>query len=76
MTIQKEISEYATEKLRPKINMNNIGKQSNEVYKIKFIDGKESDEIYQMSKNHEEKMTTDIEVLKVQKLRSQKKRLY
>ena len=36
-------------------------------------DGKKSDEIDQTSKNNEEKVTEDIEVLKLGKLGSQKK---
>ena len=38
-------------------------------------DDKESDERYQISKNDEEKVTEDIEVLKLRKLSSQKKTL-
>ena len=39
-----------------------------------MIDDKESDEIDQTSKNDEETMTEDIEVLKLRKLTSQKKK--
>ena len=53
------------ENLRPQINVENNDKQSDEMYQINMIDDKESDERDQISKNYEEKVTEDIEVLKL-----------
>ena len=39
---------------------------------MNMSDYNESDEIYQISKNYEEKVTEDIEILKLGKLSSQK----
>ena len=61
--------------MRPQINTENNYKQYDERYQINMIDDKESDEIDQTSKNDEETMTEDIEVLKLRKLTSQKKKL-
>ena len=63
------------ENLRHQLNIENNEKKYDEKYQINMIDDKEYDKIYQTSKNDEEKMTEDIEVLKLQKLGSQKKRL-
>ena len=63
------------ENLRPHINIENNDKQYDEMYQINMIDDKKSDERDQISKNYEEKMTKDIEVLKLRKMGLQKKRL-
>ena len=60
------------ENLRPQIKIGNNDKQSDEIYQINIIYDKEYDERDQISKNDEEKMTEDIEVLKLVKLGSQK----
>ena len=52
--------------------MDNIYKQSDEKNWMDVIDDKDSDERDQISKNDEEKVTEDIEVLKLGKLSSQK----
>ena len=59
--------------LRPEINIENNDKQSDERYQNNIIDDKESDERYQISKNDQKKMTEDIEILKLQKLTSEKR---
>ena len=42
------------ENLRPQRNIDNNYKQTDEIYQKNFIDEKESDERYQISKNDEE----------------------
>ena len=59
--------------MRPQINKENNDKKYDERYQINIIDDKESYERYHISKNGEEKVTEDIEFLKLQKLSSQKK---
>ena len=60
------------EHLRPHRNIENNNRKSDEIYQINIIDDKESNERYQISENKEETLNTDIEVLKLQKLSSQK----
>ena len=64
------------ENLRLQRNIENNDKQSNKRYQINIIDDRESDEIYQIGENMEEKLNRDIEVLKLRKLISQKKMDY
>ena len=59
--------------MRPQINIDNNDKKYDEIYQINIIDVKEYDERYQIGKNEEEKVTEDIEVLKLGKLSSHKK---
>ena len=64
------------ENLRPQRNKENNDKKSDERYQINMINDKESDEIDQIGENKEETLNTDIEVLKIRKLSSQKKMNY
>ena len=64
------------ENLIPQRNIENNDRRYNERYKINMIDDKYYNGRDQISKNDEEKVTEDIEVLKLQKLRSQKKKNY
>ena len=61
------------ENLRLQRNIDNNYKQSDERYQINIIDDKESDERDQIGENKEEILNTDIEILELQKLSSQKK---
>ena len=54
-------------------NIENNDRQYDERYQINMIDDKESDERYQIGEKKEETLNTDIEVLKLRKLSSQKK---
>ena len=58
--------------LRPQRNIENNYKQYDEIYQINMIDDKESNERYQISKNKKKTLNTDIEVLILRKLSSQK----
>ena len=51
---------------------NYLEKESNEIKQMDMIDDKESDERNHINKNDEEKVTEDIEVLKLGKLSLQK----
>ena len=51
---------------------NYLEKESNEIKQMDMIDDKESDERNHINKNYEEKVTEDIEVLKLGKLSLQK----
>ena len=51
---------------------NYLEKDYDERYEINMSNNQKSDKIYQISKNDEEKVTEDIEVLKLWKLSSQK----
>ena len=64
MTIKKKYLNIHLENLRPQINIENDYKQSDERYQINMIYKKDSDERYQIGENKEEKLNTDIEVLK------------
>ena len=59
--------------LIPQINIDNNDKQTDKRYQKILIDDKESDERDQISKNDEEKIIEDIEIMKLQNLSSQKK---
>ena len=61
------------ENLIPQINIENNDKQSDERYQINMIDDKEYNESDQISESKEGKLNTDIEVLILRKLISQKK---
>ena len=63
------------ENLRPQINIENNDKQYNERYQINMNDDREPDERYQISEKYEANMIEGKEVLKMQKLTSQKKGL-
>ena len=45
---------------RPQRNIENSYRQSDEIYKINIIYGKESNERYQIDENKEETLNTDI----------------
>ena len=62
--------------LIPQRNIENNDKQTDERYHNILIDEKESDKKYQISKNDEEKIIEDIEIMKLQNLRSKKKYIY
>ena len=53
------------EHLIPKRNIENNDKQSDEIYQINMVDGKEYDEGDQIGENKEETFNIDIEVLKM-----------
>ena len=59
--------------LRPQRNIENNYNQYDEIYQINMIDDKESNERYQIFENKEETLNTNIEVLILRKLSSQKK---
>ena len=63
------------EHLIPQRNIDNNDKQSDERYQINMIDVKEYNKSDQISENKEGTLNTDIEVLILRKLSSQKKRL-
>ena len=58
--------------LIPQRNMQNNDKKTDERLQKNLIDDKESDERYQISKNDQEKIIEDIEIMKLQNLSSQK----
>ena len=58
------------ENLRPRINIYNNDKQSDEIYQKNLIDDKESDKRYQIRTNNEEKIIKYIEIRKLQNLSS------
>ena len=58
LNMQREI-------LRPHKNIKKNDKQTDERYQKILIDNKESDERYQISKNDEEKIIEDIELMKL-----------
>ena len=64
------------EHLIPQRNIDNNDKQSDERYQINMIDVKEYNKSDQISKNKEGTLNTDIEVLILRKLSSQKKKYY
>ena len=64
------------ENLIPQINIENIYKKSDERYQKNLIYDKESDERNQISKNDEEKIIEDIEILKLQNLSTQNIYIY
>ena len=59
-------------KLSPQKKMDYIGKKYDEINQIYMSDYRESDERDQISKNDEERVTEDIEVLKLGKFSLQK----
>ena len=63
------------ENLRPERNIENYDKQYDEKNQINMIDDRESDERDKISENKEETLNTEIEVLKLRKLSSQKNKL-
>ena len=75
------IYDYTTNKLmnmlleilRPHINIENNDKQSDERNQVNMNDDMESDEINKIGENREETFDTDIEVLKLLTLGSQRK---
>ena len=69
----QKILNILLENLRPQRNIENTVKQSDERYQINIIDDKEYNERYQISEYKEKRLNTDIEVLIVRKLSSQKK---
>ena len=72
----QKILNMLLENLRPQRNIENNVKKSDERYQINLIDEKEYNERYQISENKEERLNTDIVVLIVRKLSSQKKKGY
>ena len=62
------------ENLIPQINIDKNDKKSDERYQINMIDDKEYNKSDQISENKEGTLNTDIEVLIMQKLSSQKKK--
>ena len=60
----------------PHRNIKNNDKQTDEWCQKHLIDDKESYERYQISKNDEEKVIEDIEIITLQNLSSQKKYIY
>ena len=78
--ISKNYEEKVTEdievlklgELSPQKNMDNIEKYSDEIDRIDISDDEKYGERDDISKNYEEKVTEDIEVLKLGKLSSQK----
>ena len=60
------------EDLRLQRNIDNNDKKTDERYQKKMIDDKESDEIYQISKNYKERIMEDIEIMTLQNLSPQK----
>ena len=64
------------ENLRPQKNIEKNYKQTDDIYQKILIDDKESDERYQISKNDEEKIIEDIEIMKLQHLSSKKIYIY
>ena len=60
--------------LRPQRNIYINDKRTDERYKENLIYDKESDEKYQISKNDEEKIIEDIEIMKLQNSSSKKKK--
>ena len=69
---KKKCLNMQLENLRPQRNIENNDKQSDERYQINIIDDKSYDAIDQIGENKEETLNTDIEVLKMRKLISQK----
>ena len=63
-------------KLGPQRNIENNDKKTDKRYQKILIDNIESDERYQISKNNEETNIEDIEIMKLQNLSSQMKKLY
>ena len=61
-----------TEKLSSQKNIDYLEKEYDEINQMDVSDDKESDEREHISKDDEEKVTEDIEVLKLGKLSSQK----
>ena len=59
-------------KFGPQKKTDNIEKESDERNRMGVGDDQDSDEIYQISKYDEERVTDDIEVLKLVKLSSNK----
>ena len=72
---KKNVFNMKLENLRPQINIENNDKQYNERYQINMNDDREPDERYQISEKFEANMIEGKEVLKMQKLTSQKKGL-
>ena len=73
-TLNTDIEVLKLGKLSLQKNIDSIEKESNERNWMDMSDDKDSDERYQISKKYEEKLTDDIEVLKLGKLSSQKNR--
>ena len=67
-----DIEVFQLEKLSSEKNDDNIEKEDDERNRIEMSDDKDSDERYPINKNDEEKVTEDTEVLKLEKLSSQK----
>ena len=61
------------ENLRPQRNMDINHKLTDEINQKNIIDDKESDEIDHISKDGEEKIIEDIEIMKLKNLSSKKK---
>ena len=67
-----DIEVLKLQKLSSQKKINYLERESDEINQMDMSDDKESDERYQISRNDEEKVTEDIEVLKLGKLSSQK----
>ena len=71
-TLNTDIEVLKLQKMGLQKNIDYLEKEYDEKNHMDVSDDKESDERYQISKNDEEKVTEDIEVLKLEKLSSQK----
>ena len=69
---KKKLLNMQLENLRPQRNIENNDKKSDEIYQKNMIYEKESDERDLFVEKKEETLNTDIEVLKLRKLSSQK----
>ena len=75
MTVQKGNWWICNNKIFiPQRNIDNNDRQSDERYQINIIDEKQYEERDKIGENREETLNTDIEVLKLRKLISQKKK--
>ena len=69
---QNKLLNMKQENLRTKINIEINDKQTDKRYQKNIIDDKEYDKRDQISKNDEEKIIEDIEIMKLQNLSSEK----
>ena len=65
---RKKCLNMQLENLILQINIDNTDKKNDERYKINMVYDKDSDVTNQIGKKYEEKMTSDIELLKLQQL--------